>query len=315
MMSVFLSTALVLVALPYLKNFAIVLVVITATTVLFAPMMPLTASASMVMLGDRKDLYGRVRLGGTIGFGLAGIFIGALVENHGLRIAFWSAAVIFFLAFFISSGLIHGNDENRKRTDWSQATNLLKNPHFLVFLFIGLSGSIAFTTINTYLFPYMKSLNAGESTMGVALAVGTLSEMPVLYFASRFIKRFQAFGVLLFALGMTGLRFMLLALVPDASFVMLVQLLNGFNYPLLFVAGVTYADEQAPPQFRATAQGLFQMTISGIGAALGGFIGGILFDTVGPRGMYFTFASMVIIVLLLVIIMRRFLPPEAEPQA
>jgi len=302
------------VVLPVITTFLPMLIVITVSAVLWAPVMPLTNSATMYMLGEQRDLFGRIRLGGTLGFSVGGILVGSLVQNTGLRVAFYSASVLFILAFLVSLKFEHGSKEIKKKRDWSQAGKLLMNPHFLLFLVIGLSGSIAFTTINTYLFPYMDELGAPESMMGLALTFGTLTEIPVLFFINRFIKRFSAYAVLIFSLVMTVVRFSLLAIAPSATIVLLIQLLNGFNYPILSVAGVTYADEQAPPEFRATAQGLFQITITGIGSAIGGFIGGILFEGIGAKGMYLSFAIFVAIVLVVVSIVRQFLPPENDPR-
>jgi MFS family permease len=95
--------------------------------------------------------------------------------------------------------------------------------------------------------------------------------------------------------------------------VLLVQLLNGFNYPLLTVAGVVYADEQAPKGFRATAQGLFGAAVGGVGAAVGGFAGGLLFEWLGAKGMFFFFCMFVALVLVFAYLVRRALPPEQEP--
>jgi PPP family 3-phenylpropionic acid transporter len=281
-------------------------------SVFFPPIMSLSDSATMFMLGDRKDLYGRIRLGGTIGFSIAATVAGAFVENYGLRIAFWGAAGLFFIAFLVSQKLVHGGEESGKPADRGQASELLKNPHFLLFLLIGLSGGISFATINTYLFPYMKELGAGESMMGLALTIGTIAEMPVLFFVGRFIKRFKAYGLLIFSIAMTGLRFLLLAVAPNPIFVLFVQLLNGFNFPLLTVAGVTYADEHAPQGFRATAQGLFTAALGGIGYAVGGFAGGLLFERLGAKGMYLIFCMFAALILVFVSLVRRTLPPEQE---
>ncbi len=111
---------------------------------------------------------------------------------------------------------------------------------------------------------------------------------------------------------MTGLRFLLLAVAANPVFVLFVQLLNGFNFPLLYVAGVTYADEHAPKGFRATAQGLFNASMGGIGAALGAFAGGLLFESVGAKGMYLVLCVFVVFVLVFASLVRRALPPEQE---
>jgi MFS family permease len=219
---------------------------------------------------------------------------------------------LFFIAFFVSQKLVHGEEESGIPAARGRASDLLKNPHFLLFLLIGFCGGISFATLNTYLFPYMKELDAGESMMGVALTIGTIAEIPVLFFVNHFIKRFKAYALIIFSLAMTGLRFLLLAVAPTPTFVLFVQLLNGFNYPLLTAAGVTYADEQAPIGFRATAQGLFNAALGGIGGAVGGFAGGVLFESLGAKEMYLVLFIFVALVLVVVSLVHRALPAEPE---
>ena len=294
----------------YLKTFILLLGLAILNRVCFSPIMPLSDSATMFMLEGRKDLYGRIRLGGTIGFSLAAMLVGSLVQNSGLHIVFWTAAGLFLLAFFVSRKLNHGGETHEKPAEKGRTSELLKNPHFLLFLLIAFSGGISFATLNTYLFPYMKALGAKESMMGLALTIGTISEIPVLFFVNRFIKRFDAYTLLIFSIAMTGLRFLLLAVTTNPLVVLFIQLLNGFNYPLLSVAGVTYADACAPKGFRATAQGLFTTFLGGIGFAAGGFAGGLLFERLGARGMYLVFGIFIALVLLVVSLVHRMLPPE-----
>jgi PPP family 3-phenylpropionic acid transporter len=301
-----------LVLIPYLKTFMPLFGMAILSGFFFSPILSLSDSATMFMLGDRKDLYGRIRLGGTIGFGIVATAAGSLVESYGLKIAFWSAAGLFFVAFLVSQKLVHGGEESGKPADRGRVSDLLRNPHFLLFLLIGFSGGVSFATINAYLFPYMKELGAGESMMGLALTIGTIAEIPVLFFVSRFIKRYKAYALLIFSISATGLRCLLLAAASTPIFVLFVQLLNGFSYPLLTVAGVTYADEHAPKGYRATAQGLFNASAGGIGSAVGGLAGGLLIESMGAKGMYLVFCIFVAFVLVFVRLVRRSLPPESE---
>lgn len=301
-----------LILFPYLRTFPLMLGVAILFGIFFSPVMALSNSSAMFMLGDKKELFGRVRLGGTIGFSIAATLAGALVENQGLKVAFWAGAGLLFISFLTSLKMEHGPEESEEVAEKGRVSELLKNPHFLLFLLIGLSGGISFSTINTYLFPYMEVLGAGESAMGLALTIGTIAEIPIMFFADRFIKRFKTYGVLVFSLAMTGVRFLLLAVAPHPTFVLFVQLLNGFNYPLLMVAGVIYANEHAPQGFRASAQGLFNTAMGGVGSAIGGFAGGLLFEAMGAKGMYLVFFLFVAIVLVLVSLIHRVLPPEKE---
>lgn len=51
----------VLIVFPFLTTFIPLLSMAVLSTVFFAPIMALSNSAAMFMLGDRKDLYGRIR--------------------------------------------------------------------------------------------------------------------------------------------------------------------------------------------------------------------------------------------------------------
>ena len=75
-----------LVLFPYLKTFILLFGMAILSSVFFSPIIPLSNSATMFMLGDRKDLYGRIRLGGTIGFSIVATLAGSLVENYGLKV-------------------------------------------------------------------------------------------------------------------------------------------------------------------------------------------------------------------------------------
>ena len=306
--------AVTLVVLSSLYAFGPVLIVVILLYIFVAPVMPLADSATMFMLADEKEMYGRIRLGGTIGYGLAASIAGVLVQSHGLRLAFWGSAALFFLGLLVSQKLVYGQSKADMPAR-ARARTLLANPRWLLFLIVALAGGLALAALNNYFFPYMKELGAGESTMGLALTVGTISEIPILFFANRLIKRLGAYRLLMLSMVITGLRMVLFAASGTPGLVLVLQLLNGLTFPAMWVAGVSYADEHAPAGMRATAQGLFNATAMGFGMAVGGFIGGPLLASLGGRGLYLVFGAVVLAIVATVALIQKRLPSEQEALA
>jgi PPP family 3-phenylpropionic acid transporter len=294
---------------PLLNAFVPVLLVAVLLNVFLAPVTPFADNAAMFMLADEKEMYSRIRLGGTIGYGLAAPIAGVLVQNHGLRLAFWGCATLFLLGLIVSQKLVHGQLDADSPAR-GHVRVLMSNPRWILFLIVALAGGSALAVFNNYLFPHMRELGANESTMGLALTVGTVSEIPPLFFGNRLIKRLKPYRLLMLSMVVTGLRMLLLAASKTPSLVLVIQLLNGLTFPTMWVAGVSYADEKASAGMGTTAQGLFSAVVLGFGTAVGGFIGGPLLESIGGQGLYFVFGVAVLTIVTAVALIYGRLPGE-----
>lgn len=101
----------------------------------------------------------------------------------------------------------------------------------------------------------------------------------------------------------------LIALVGAPAGVLAFQFLKGLTFPAVWVAGVSFAYDNAPPGLDATAQGLFGAMVFGFGAAAGGLLGGLLLEAVGGRAMYPVFGVFVLGSLALLAPLERRLAP------
>jgi PPP family 3-phenylpropionic acid transporter len=256
-------------------------------------------------------MYSRIRLGGTIGFGLVASIAGVLVNNYGLKLAFWGSASLMFFTFIISQKLVYGQS-NADNSSGGSVRIFLTNPRWLLFLTVAFAGGLGLAATNNYFFPYMKELGASESTMGIALTIGTIVEIPVLFFGNRLIKKFKPYRLLMISMVFAGIRLLLFAVSRTYSVVLFVQLLNGLTFPIMWVAGVSYADENAPAGMSTTAQGLFSAMVMGFGNAVGGFMGGILLERMGGRGLYLVFGVTVLITVAVVTLLNKRLPAEQK---
>ena len=316
-----LGAGLAVAGFPLLRAFVPVLVLVAAFSILNAGVSPLSDNATLRLLGDNRDMYGRQRLGGTVGYALAAPIAGLLVQRYGLAAAFWGCGILYLAALLVSQKLwsrpkplsaavpAHGREAVR-----GGVGALMTNPRWLLFLAAALAGGLAAGALNSYLFPYLRELGANETTMGFALTLGTVLEVPMLFFGNRLLGWLRAYPLFLAALLVYAVRMLLMAAAGTALQALLIQLLNGLTFPTMWLAGVTFADESAPPGLGATAQGLFGAAVFGVGTAVGGFAGGPLLASFGAHTLFLVFGLVVLAIVGLVALAGRLLP-SAKPVA
>jgi MFS transporter, PPP family, 3-phenylpropionic acid transporter len=304
-------TVVVIFLLQSFTSFVLVFAAILLFNLFFSPVPSLADSATISMLGEERAMYGRIRLGGTIGWGLFAPIAGVLVQNYGLKIAFWGFCVIMLINFFVSQRFEHESHEK----DVSNPGGIrvfLTSRRWIHFLFLAFLGGVGAFSAAAYLFPYMAELGANESTMGIAIAIATLTEMPIFFFGNRLVKKFGAYGLLLLALVMLGVRSLFYAAVSTPLMVFVVQAFGGMIFPAMWTAGVSYADENAPVGLKSSAQGLFGAVTFGVGAAVSGFIAGPLLESIGGRGMFLVFGVIMFVGLAFAEAIRRLFPEKSE---
>jgi len=304
---------IVMMIMPSLKSFAAVFLLIVIFNIFLSPVSPLADSATLSMLGDERIMYGRVRLGGTIGWGLFAPIAGTLVDNHSLRIAFLVFCAIMLINFFVSQKFAFGKPEEHPGNRGGIRI-LLTNRSWIFFLLTAFLGGVGAFSVASYLFPYMAELGASETTMGIALTIATLTEIPVFFFGHHLVKRFTAHGLFMLALLLIGIRSLFYAVVDTPFLVFIVQAFGGTIFPAMWLAGVSYADENAPAGLKSTAQGLFGAVSFGFGSAVGGFLGGLMLENLGGRGMFLVLGIIILVGLAVIEGVKRLLPTEKIAQ-
>ena len=115
---------------------------------------------------------------------------------------------------------------------------------------------------------------------------------------------------------MFGIRSILYAVASTPFMVLIVQVFGGTIFPMLWMAGVSYADENAPASLKSSAQGLFGAVTFGFGSALSGFVSGLMLESIGGRGMFLVLGIIILVGLAISEGIRRLFPEkDALPQA
>jgi PPP family 3-phenylpropionic acid transporter len=287
---------------PAFELFALYLAAVVALALLTSPILSLIDTSILHMLGDQKERYGRVRLWGTIGWGLSAPVVGEVLARRGLEWMFWMYAAFMLVSLFLVRGLDF--EATVERTPfWVGVRGMLRDRAWWLVLSAGFIAAFGLAAQTNYLGLLLDEMGAPTSYLGVAITLSTLFELPILFGSSYLLARRSNRSVLFFAVAITGLRCLLYAVVATPGQVLAIQLLHGLTYSLILIAGVNFAAKHAPPGLSATAQGLFNAVQGGLGGAAGNLVCGLLLDQFGIAGMmaslgWLTFGALAVIVFL-----------------
>lgn len=295
------------VALYFSRSFAGLLTTVILYAFFIGPIVPLVDNAVMTLLGDDKGGYGRVRMWGSFGWGLAALLLGPVLDRAGLGWAFYGF-LFFMIINFIASALLPMNITAGVRQAYSTGLAVLaRNGRFLLLLLTSLVFGITLGVLFSYQFLYLEELGASRMLMAWTLTISTLSEVPFWFISSALFRRIGTSKMIVLALAATAARNLGLGLMTAPWLVLPVSLLHGPSFAMLWSAGVADADAAAPEGLGATAQGLFSGMMMGLGAALGGFAGGPAYEAIGFARL-FSLLGWMCVVMMVVFIIARLMP-------
>ncbi len=174
-------------------------------------------------------------------------------------------------------------------------------------LLVSLVFGITLGVMLSYQFLYIEALGGSRTLMAWTMTANTLSEIPFLFISAGLLRRFGTSKMIAMALAITVVRNLAMGAVTNPWMLLPISLLHGPSFAVLWAAGVADADAAAPPGLGATAQGLFSGMMFGLGSALGGFLGGPAYETIGFAALY-TLLGWLALGMLVVFVAARLLP-------
>lgn len=240
---------------------------------------------------NEKSGFGSIRLFGSLGWAVAATLAGWLVERAGLIVPFAGYAICAILAAgliqFVRSKPKHHDTDQKPNIPLKQvASNLAKDKSMLglaVAMFIvwmSNAGRVQFESI------YLIQLGASESLIGLISSMSAAIELPFMFWADRWIKRFGSGAVLRTALVLQALGMVFIVVFPSVASIVIFRTVQGCSFSLLTVALVSYIVEGAPHGQDATALTFYDVTLHGFVILIAAPLSGILFDYVGAYWLY-----------------------------
>ncbi|RKP20180.1 hypothetical protein ROZALSC1DRAFT_21628 [Rozella allomycis CSF55] len=147
----------------------------------------------------------------------------------------------------------------------------------MFFVMITLVG-ISFSVISNYLFIFLsKRVGADTAILGISTPFSIALEVPTFYFSEYVIKRFgiakMIFTTHLLMILRVVLYMFMPSFVPNAYYMLPIELLHGISYALLWSAAVAYVQNRAPKGLGSTFQGVLSTLWSNMSSSIGAVLG------------------------------------------
>ncbi|CAG0881978.1 unnamed protein product [Darwinula stevensoni] len=266
----------------------------------------LSDTICFLLLGSHPERFGNERLWGTIGWGIIGLSIGAIIDHVNKENedkADYSIAFYMVLGFLLVDSICslklrvdeHQHQKEGKTMTREVLTVLIK-PEVLLFLLAVFTIGACTGLLWNFLFIYVNDLGEQNDDKNMKLLMGLimavqcfLGELPFFFLSGKILKRTGHSHALSIVLLVFGLRFIIYSYLVDPWWVLPVEVSQGFTFGIFYSAMTSYAYVICSSQVAATMQGIFGGTFEGIGMAAGSLIGGVVYKHHGGSKTYYYF--------------------------
>ena len=266
------------------QNGALLIGLLFGYTLCYMPTLALTNNIAFHSLSDKDKTFPVVRVFGTIGWIVAGIFIGVtgISDTTGI---FTLAAIISVILALYSLTLPNtpapakGLPVKVRDLFCADAFALLKVRHFFVFSLCATLISVPLGTYYAYTASFLA--DAGVGDVSTAMSFGQMSEIFFMLVIPFLFRRLGVKYMLLIGMCAWFVRyaFFALGISEEERFLLYLGiLLHGVCYDFFFVVGFIYTDRIAGEKVKGQAQSMIVMFTYGIGMLLGSQISGALYN-------------------------------------
>ena len=246
----------------------------------YFPTLSLTNTLAMHNITDSEKQFPIIRVGGTIGWILAGMALARFGWSDDLnmfRLAAYSGIALGLYSFALphTPPPAKGQSFAAKDALGLDALVLLKNPSYLVFMVCSFLICIPLAFYYQLGFSTLRAAEVADPAF--KMTFGQISEIVFMLLMPFFFKRLGVKKMLLVGMLMWVVRYALFAAgTPDhVTWMLLIGVtVHGICYDFFFVTGQIYTDQSAPKEIRGQAQGLLVLFTLGLGMLIGAQVAG-----------------------------------------
>ncbi len=279
-------TALAIGVLAFMSGFYQTALTVAAIGMCSAAVLSIVDALTFSVLGARTDRYGPTRLWGSVGFIVAVLATGALLDTAPVAQLVWVLFGLSVATFVVSAGLPSPPAEHATQARGSLGS-ILKRPEVIAFFGACTFMTVAHGALYVFYSIYLVQHGYSKTMVGLMWMLGVVAEILVFVAMPRLVRRFSLRAILLVSFLAAGVRFAGIGWGVEWLAVLVVaQILHAATFGSFHAASIAMVHRLFAGPLQVRGQALYMSICYGLGGMVGTLLAGAAWEALGPSLTY-----------------------------
>lgn len=275
--------------------------------------LPLVETLTFDHLRSAQGNYSRIRLWGSVGFIVAVLGTGWLLDFVPIDGVLWVCWSVL-AGILACAGVLPEAGEPSHHRESLPIADILRQPRVRALLAACFAMSAAHGALYVFYSIHLADHHYSKFEVGALWSLGVVAEIGIFLIMGRLARRYSLRAILAACFAAAVLRFLLIGWAVDVVAVaVFAQLLHGLTFGAYHAAAIAAVNQWFPGRAQGRGQALYSSISFGAGGLLGGLISGWIWEPLGAGWTYSLSAAFALAGLGLVLAWVREMPVSAQP--
>ncbi|MBX3665193.1 MAG: MFS transporter [Burkholderiales bacterium] len=269
------------------ESFALLCTVLFAMTFFWSAALPLVEATTLSHLGDETARYGRIRVWGSVGFIVAVVAVGYLLDFTSPRAVLWVIATLMACMLLLSCVVAEAPAVPHPGDDQS-VWRVVRRPEVIAIIAASALVAMAHGPYYTFYTIHLVDHGYSKSFAGWLWALGVVCEIGIFVWMSRLYRAYTLRAILIASTLLAALRFVVIGWGADSIVLLLAaQTLHAASFGAFHAAAIGVVHRLFRGRHQARGQAIYGSLAYGLGGTVGGLASGYAWNGLGA-GLTFT---------------------------
>lgn len=274
----------------WLREFSGMMLAMGLLAFFWSAALPLVEALTFNHLREGRGQYSRIRLWGSIGFIIAVLGTGALLDRLPLSSVLWVCWLLLAGILMLALAVPDAAPEAHEKT--APVMRLLRLPHVQALFVACFAMSAAHGALYVFYSIHLADHAYSKTEVGLLWSLGVVAEIVVFMFMAAVQRRYSLRAILAVCFAVAILRFLLIGwMIDNPVLTVVAQVMHGMTFGAYHAAAIAAVNQWFPGGTQARGQAFYSSVSFGAGGLLGGLVSGWTWDWMGA-GWTYTLSSL-----------------------